>query len=98
MGSIVLDKVTFCIIFSIIYFIGYAIGHHMGKKYGHVPKFVGTIFVNPDADRLNKHPDIQMSVTPKFIDAIYDEQLANKTKYVVFEVKEGSINENNGLL
>lgn len=98
MDSIILDKWTFAIIFSIIYFICYAIGHHMGKKYGHNPKIVGTIFVNPNADRLNKHPDFQMSVTPKFIDAIYDEQLADKTKYVIFEVKEGSINEDNGML
>lgn len=98
MDSIILDKVTFCIIVCIIHFVGFTIGYHVGKKYGHIPKFVGTIFVNPDADRLNKHPDFQMRITPEFINAIYDEKLANKTKYVVFEVKEGSINEDNGML
>ena len=98
MDSIILNKVTFFIIFSVIYLVGYAIGHHIGKKYSNVPKIVGTIFVNPNAEHLNKHPDFGMSITPEFIDAIYDEQLAGKTKYVIFEVKEGSINENNGML
>lgn len=99
MDLTILDNKTrnvFIIIAIAVYFIGIILGYKKGKNSMH-PKTVGTILVNPDADIINNEPAFKMQITPEFVDAALSGVLSNKIKYVIFEVKEDT-NENNGLL
>ena len=94
--DLTISKIMFAVLVIFIYLIGIIIGYKKGKKSMH-PKTVGTILVNPDADIKNHEPAFKMQITPEFVDAAYSKALANKIKYVIFEVREDD-HEDNGLL
>ena len=94
--DLTISKIMFAVLVIFIYLIGIIIGYRKGKKSMH-PKTVGTILVNPDADIKNHEPAFKMQITPEFVDAAYSKSLANKIKYVIFEVREDD-HEDNGLL
>ena len=99
MVSMILDDRTkIALIFAAValYIIGIILGYKKGKKSMH-PKTVGTILVNPNANVKNHEPAFKMQITPEFVDFAYSQTLLNKSRYVIFEVREDG-HEDNGLL